>query len=106
MGPLWAEILETILPVIEGDDRAPPTNRLSLISGHDTSIIPLMASLDPDIWPNFEWPSYASMMILEVGRQTQTEDARMLFLWLIHTNRRSCLFLVVFLDRFINLLMA
>ena len=67
MGPLWAEILDIILPIVDPDDREPPENKLALIAGHDTSIIPLMASLDPDAWDDVEWPPYASMMIIEVS---------------------------------------
>ena len=65
MGPLWAEILNNIQPIINADDRGPPAHRLALFSGHDTTILPLLVSLGPDVWDG-EWPPYASMMIIEV----------------------------------------
>lgn len=65
MGPMWAEILANIEPIIHADDRGPPPNRLALFSGHDTTILPLLISLGPDVWDG-EWPPYASMMIIEV----------------------------------------
>ena len=64
MGPLWAEILEPILPILTGGDRGAAANKLHLISGHDTTIIPLLASLG--VWNLDEWPLYASTMLLEL----------------------------------------
>ena len=68
MGPMWAEILANIRPIIGSyneQDRPVPRNRLALFSGHDTSILPLLISLGPNVWDG-EWPPYASMMIIEV----------------------------------------
>ena len=62
-GPLWAEILSNINPIIEERDRIPP-EKLAIISGHDDTISPLMASLG--IWDKSQWPAYASMLIIEV----------------------------------------
>jgi hypothetical protein len=67
MGPLWAEILTNIRPVIDANDRTPPPNRLALFSGHDTTILPLLVSLGPNVWDG-KWSPYASMMIIEVRR--------------------------------------
>lgn len=64
MGPLWAEILEIILPILTGGDRGAAANKLHIISGHDSTIIPLLASLG--VWKIDMWPPYASMMILEI----------------------------------------
>jgi len=64
MGPLWAEILDEILPIMEGGDRGAARNKLHLISGHDSTIIPLLASLG--IWNLDQWPPYASMVSLEL----------------------------------------
>ena len=69
MGPLWSEILENIRPIINPDDRQPPPNRLALVSGHDTTILPLLVTLGPGVWDG-QWPPYASMMIIEVRTHT------------------------------------
>lgn len=68
MGPMWAEMVANILPIIDADDRTPPPNRLALFSGHDTTIMPLLISLGPNVWDG-TWPPYASMMIIEVCRK-------------------------------------
>lgn len=65
MGPLWSEILENIRSIIDADDGQPLPNHLALISGHDTTILPLLVTLGPDVWDG-QWPPYASMMIIEV----------------------------------------
>jgi hypothetical protein len=54
MGPLWTEMLETEAP-------------FSLISGHDSTIYPLMTSLGERVWNATDFPPYASMMLIEVG---------------------------------------
>jgi hypothetical protein len=71
MGPLWAEILERILPIVSpenSNDRSPPDNRLAVFSGHDSTILPLLATLGPNVWDSSspEWTPYASMLLLEV----------------------------------------
>lgn len=69
MGPMWAEIMENILPIISPEnshDRGMPQNRLALFSGHDSTILPLLATLGPNVWDGIEWTPYASMLLLEV----------------------------------------
>ena len=75
MGPLWAEIMDNINMFI-GEEAAneaanealPLAPRLALFSGHDTTIMPLLASLGPKLWNDTDWASYASMFIIEVSR--------------------------------------
>ena len=67
MSPLWTEIMESIRPIFDGgrnEGIKPP--KLALFGGHDTTIIPLLASIGPKLWNSTEWPPYASMMIIEV----------------------------------------
>jgi hypothetical protein len=72
MAPLWAEIMENISPILNGNAAedmsmvTSPIPKLALFSGHDTTLIPLLASLGPKVWNEKDWPPYASMMILEV----------------------------------------
>ncbi len=75
MGPLWAEIMENIHPWLYPDDfpkntRAP---KLAIFSGHDTTIMPLLASIDPNLWNDTEWAPYASMMLVEVSTGAKDE---------------------------------
>jgi hypothetical protein len=66
MGPLWAEILDHILPVInsEEDDRLRPAAKLAVYSGYDSTIMEILASLGA--WDSFDWPPYGSMVVLEI----------------------------------------
>lgn len=63
MGPLWAEIMDTIYQYVANKTMVEPC--LSLIAGHDTTLIPLLVSLGPNVWDGV-WPPYASMMIIEI----------------------------------------
>lgn len=71
MGPLWAEILEHITPVIEDEaereDRAPPPAKLAVYSGFDHTIMQVLSSLGPHVWEGKDWPAYASMILIEVN---------------------------------------
>ena len=73
MGPLWAEIMDHITPVVvkkkkanEDDENKNNDNvKFALYSGHDSTVLPLMASLG--VWNTTDFPPYASMMIVEVS---------------------------------------
>jgi hypothetical protein len=62
MGPLWAEIMDNVDRVIAENGTAYP--RLALFSGHDTTIIGLLASLSKVY--DGSWPPYASKLLLEI----------------------------------------
>jgi hypothetical protein len=70
MGPLWHEILENINRTIaeNNDDNSvpfrPAAPKLAVFSAHDTTLIPLLASLD-GLYDG-KWPSYASMLLIEI----------------------------------------
>jgi ubiquitin-like domain-containing CTD phosphatase 1 len=53
MGPLWAEIMHNILPILnktrDGENNMTPP-KLALFMGHNTTILPLLISLSPDLW--------------------------------------------------------
>lgn len=42
-------------------------SELAVFSGHDTTIMPLLASLDGRLWNNSDWAPYASMLLIEVS---------------------------------------
>ena len=66
---LWAEIMDNINPYLDklGSTEKPPAPRFALFSGHDTTLMPLLASLDPGLWNDTDWAPYASMLLIEVG---------------------------------------
>lgn len=48
------------------NDRASPSNRLAVFSGHDTTILPILGTLGSNVWDGVEWTPYASMLLLEI----------------------------------------
>lgn len=60
-GPLWAEIMDNVELVLNEKGEYP---RLALFSGHDTTILPLLASLS-NIYDG-SWPPYASKLLIEI----------------------------------------
>jgi hypothetical protein len=66
MAPLWLEIMENIVPWLREEDFEVETPRLAVFSGHDTTIMPLLASLGPKLWNDTDWAPYASMLVIEV----------------------------------------
>ena len=81
MSALWAEIVETWdlffegkyfvgdASTLENTTMIPP--KLAIYSGHDTTIMPLLASISPDLWDDTNWAPYASMMLIEVSSCTK-----------------------------------
>jgi len=71
MGPLWAEILPNLQyaagRISKNDICCPPRppSKLAIFSGHDTTLMPLLASLGPRVFDG-AWPPYASMIAIEM----------------------------------------
>ena len=71
MGPLWAEILPNLQyaagRISKNDICCPPRppSKLAIFSGHDTTLMPLLASLGPRVFDG-TWPPYASMIAIEM----------------------------------------
>ena len=78
-GPLWVNILSNILahvpvstwqniiPYMKTEVRSPsPT--LALFSGHDTTILPILATLGEAVWDGQTWAPYASMIVIEIHK--------------------------------------
>jgi ubiquitin-like domain-containing CTD phosphatase 1 len=65
MGPLWSEIMTNILPIVDPTNHpssssssssgTPPPPKLGLFSGHDTTLMPILATLGDKVWPGTEW---------------------------------------------------
>ena len=73
MGPLWKEIMANILPLVDSDNPAANSGmrripKLALFSGHDTTLMPILATLGDDVWDGTEWAPYASMIQIEIHR--------------------------------------
>ena len=83
MGPLWYEILQQIRPVLNGQSDYP---KMHIVSGHDTTVMPLLAALDPKLWPDKEWPSYASMIALELYTMND-DDGDSFFFRLVYNGK-------------------
>jgi hypothetical protein len=73
LGPLWYEIMQNINPYLEsapdGKNRSQvevKAPKFALFSGHDTTIMPLLASLGPALWDDTDWAPYASMLVIEL----------------------------------------
>jgi ubiquitin-like domain-containing CTD phosphatase 1 len=69
MGPLWAEILDHITPVLNGIEdigvRVRPPAKLAVYSGYDSTIMQLLSTLN--VWNGTEgFPPYASMVLIEI----------------------------------------
>jgi ubiquitin-like domain-containing CTD phosphatase 1 len=60
MGPLWSEIMSNILPIVDPTNHpmsssGTPPPKLGLFSGHDTTLMPILATLGDKVWPGTEW---------------------------------------------------
>jgi hypothetical protein len=79
IGPLWYEIVQQLQSVMAATTTSssvvvPP--KLHVISGHDTTVMPLLAALDPNLWSDTEWPAYASLLVLELWERQQQLQQR------------------------------
>jgi Histidine phosphatase superfamily (branch 2) len=63
MNPLLVEIMGKVYPHVHSADTT-GLPKLSLFSGHDTTILPLLASIGA--WNDTEWVPYASMVLIEL----------------------------------------
>ena len=63
-----------------------------LHSGHDTTVLPLLAALGGDAWDG-EWPPYASLVLFELyavrGKETSTRTEDLYFRLLYHGKPRK-----------------
>lgn len=81
MGPLWLEIMSSILQIV-GDSNnhqyssssGLPPPKLALFSGHDTTLMPILATLGDQVWSGTEWSPYASMLQIEIHEVLDTDE--------------------------------
>lgn len=70
LGPLWYEIVQNIHPYLDAAPDTSPNDikapKLALFSGHDTTIMPLLASLGTALWKDTDWAPYAALMTIEL----------------------------------------
>lgn len=69
MGPLWKEIMTNINQIVDSTNNptsGTPPPKLALFSGHDTTLMPILATLGDKVWSGAEWSPYASMMQIEI----------------------------------------
>jgi len=56
-------IVDSTLTLQEGSS---PLPRLHIISGHDTTLMPILATLGEEVWDGTDWSPYASMIQIEI----------------------------------------
>jgi len=66
-------MLANIRPVVDGtpkdeNDGGGPPPKMALISGHDSTLQPLLASLGDDVWDGTIWTPYASTFLIEIHK--------------------------------------
>lgn len=80
LGPLWVTILSNVLPYVYNSvwksilpqlELNEPAPKLALYSAHDTTIMPLMATLG--VWDEKEWAPYSSLMVIELHQVSQKD---------------------------------
>lgn len=82
MGPLWLEIMSNILQIVDPSyhpssslgSSPPPPPKLALFSGHDTTLMPILATLGDKVWSGAEWSPYASMLQFEIHQVLDTDE--------------------------------
>lgn len=89
-GPMWVEILANMLPFVPAfkwqmilpqmvkEVKKPSSNAplLSLFSAHDTTILPILATLGENVWDGQTWAPYASLIVIEVHKVGDDGDDR------------------------------
>mmetsp|Transcript_22544 Transcript_22544/g.39693 ORF Transcript_22544/g.39693 Transcript_22544/m.39693 type:complete len:669 (+) Transcript_22544:191-2197(+) len=77
MGPLWKEIMANILPIVDSANNpssGTPPPKLALFSGHDTTLMPILATLGDNVWDGTDWAPYASMLQIEIHEITNSDE--------------------------------
>ena len=78
MGPLWLEIMSNILQIVDSTNHPTtsgmPPPKLALFSGHDTTLMPILATLGEQVWSGKEWSPYASMLQIEIHKFLDTDE--------------------------------
>eukprot|EP00986_Skeletonema_menzelii_P012906 scaffold7298_cov150-Skeletonema_menzelii.AAC.6 len=78
MGPLWLEIMSNILQIVDSTNHPTtsgmPPPKLALFSGHDTTLMPILATLGEQVWSGKEWSPYASMLQIEIHKLLDTDE--------------------------------
>mmetsp|Transcript_16080 Transcript_16080/g.34769 ORF Transcript_16080/g.34769 Transcript_16080/m.34769 type:complete len:668 (-) Transcript_16080:120-2123(-) len=77
MGPLWKEIMANILPIVDSTNNpssSTPPPKLALFSGHDTTLMPILATLGEHVWSGTDWSPYASMAQIEIHEMMNSDE--------------------------------
>eukprot|EP00555_Chaetoceros_dichaeta_P013438 CAMPEP_0198255998 /NCGR_PEP_ID=MMETSP1447-20131203/6000_1 /TAXON_ID=420782 /ORGANISM="Chaetoceros dichaeta, Strain CCMP1751" /LENGTH=566 /DNA_ID=CAMNT_0043942521 /DNA_START=367 /DNA_END=2067 /DNA_ORIENTATION=- len=75
--PLWVEMLSNILPHLRPEIQKQynnmgkiktndPPPKLAIFSGHDTTLLAILATLGEEMWDGEDWAPYASLMVIEL----------------------------------------
>ena len=78
MGPLWLEIMSNIFQIVDSTNHPTtsgmPPPKLALFSGHDTTLMPILATLGEQVWSGKEWSPYASMLQIEIHKLLDNDE--------------------------------
>lgn len=71
--------MANILPIVDPTNDNPssgstPPPKLALFSGHDTTLMPILATLGDKVWSGTDWAPYASMIQLEIHEIMSSSD--------------------------------
>lgn len=60
--------MANIVPIVSANYTlsGTPPPKLALFSGHDTTLMPILATLGENVWSGTEWAPYASMILIEI----------------------------------------
>ena len=69
--------MANILPIVDSANNpssGTPPPKLALFSGHDTTLMPILATLGENVWDGTDWAPYASMLQIEIHEITNSDE--------------------------------
>jgi len=70
--------MANILPIVDSasyPSSGSPPPKLALFSGHDTTLMPLLATLGGEVWDGTEWAPCASMIQIEIHKIMDSDQS-------------------------------
>jgi len=79
IGPLWREIQDAHSKILENEEsEAGKSHKLVIYSGHDTTLMPMLISLNAF---DGKWPEYSANLVIELLRSRDTGEPHVRFLY-------------------------
>lgn len=70
--------MANIAPIVDSSHSPSPSAplpKLALFSGHDTTLMPMLATLGDKVWSGTEWAPYASIILIEIHEILNADEA-------------------------------